>query len=247
MKTMSTAVKTRSDTKRSGEMRFERVDVKLDYEDLECDTGASGRTYVTPSGKKYPSITTVLSIRSKGFIQEWRARVGEEEANRIARHACTRGTALHNLAEQYIDGAEVDESVLMPHVKFGFNVLKPVLDQSLGRIYLQEKPLYSDHLGVAGRVDLVAEFDGKLSIVDFKTSKRRKDRDDIQSYFAQECAYSIMYEERTGIPITQLVTIMIVDNDPVPLVFKEHRDTWAKELITIIGEYNTAKMFGHIK
>jgi len=226
---------------------FEHAPVALGYIDLSTETVSKGRTYVTPEGNKYPSITTVLSLRGKADIQAWRARVGEAEANRISRHACTRGTAVHTLAERYLNNdAVVLDGTEMPHVQLGFAAAQKVLDKSIGKIVLQECPLYSDYLKLAGRVDLVAEFDGFLSIVDFKTSTRIKTIDDISNYFIQESAYAIMFEERTGIPIVNLVTVMVVDGRAEPLVFKQHRDTWAAELLKVIAEYDKAKLFGHV-
>lgn len=220
--------------------------VDLEYDNLKDCTGPSGRTYVTPEGKKYPSITTVLGVRSKDAILEWRRRVGEEEANRVSRHAATRGTALHTVAENYINNdVEYFPANTMPHVRALFKSIKPIIDKYVGRVVLQEKPLYSDHLGIAGRVDLVAEFNGKLSIVDFKTSKRRKTRDEIKNYFAQATAYAIMFEERTGIPVPQLVIIMAIDDDPKPIVFVEKRNSWVEELREAIREYNKSILFGH--
>lgn len=226
---------------------FEHSPIALGYSDLTTDTTKKGRTYVTPEGNKYPSITTVLSLRGKADIQAWRARVGEEEANRISRHACTRGNAVHSLAERYLNNEEtVLSGAEMPHVLLSFKAAQKILDQSVGAIVMQECPLYSDYLKLAGRVDLVAEFDGLLSIVDFKTSTRVKTAEDIPNYFIQESAYAIMFEERTGVPITSLVTIMVVDGRAEPIVFKQHRDKWAPELIQVIEEYDRAKLFGHI-
>jgi hypothetical protein len=127
----------------------------------------------------------------------------------------------------------------MPHIMQSLNSLKPFLHR-IGTIYAQECPLYSKHLGVAGRVDCVAEFDGKLSIIDFKTSLKPKKKEWITKYFMQETAYAIMWEERTGKPITQLVTIMDVD-DSEPLLFIEHRDNWAKQLLQTIDDYKNQK------
>jgi len=220
--------------------------VDLGYDNMKDSTGSSGRTYITPEGKKYPSITTVLGVRSKEAILEWRRRVGEEEANRVSRFAAGRGTALHTVAENYVNNdVEYFPTNTMPHVRALFKSIKPIIDKYVGRVVLQEKPLYSDHLGIAGRVDLVAEFNGKLSIVDFKTSKRRKTREEIKNYFAQATAYAIMFEERTGIPVPQLVIIMAIDDDPKPLVFVEKRNSWVEELREAIREYNKSILFGH--
>jgi genome maintenance exonuclease 1 len=218
---------------------FDHCPASLGYDSLGDASTADRRIYVTPDGKKYPSITTVLGARGKDGLTEWRNAVGEDEANRVCHHAATRGTAMHNIAERYINNEEVYfEKNTMPHVKSLFNAIRPILDEHVGNVILQECPLYSDHLGVAGRVDLVAYFDGKLSIVDFKTSKRVKEREDIKNYFAQATAYAIMFEERTGIPVPQLVIIMAIDDNPNPKVFIEKRNDWVGELREAISEYN---------
>jgi genome maintenance exonuclease 1 len=218
--------------------------VDLTYGDLICETLPTGRTYVTPEGKKYPSITTVLSILSEDDIREWRARVGEAEAERITRRAADRGSSVHTVMEKFIQNEPLPK--VMPHVMETFAQFRPILEKRLGKIFLSEKPLYSDYLGVAGRVDLVAEFDGKRSIVDFKTSRRAKEHEDIHNYFMQETAYAIMFEERTGLPVNQLVTIMGIDGE-APKVFIERRDKWVPELLKTIGDYKRRKLFGHIR
>lgn len=223
---------------------FTHLPVVLDYENLLCETAETGRTYQTPKGKKYPSITTVLGVLSEDSIRAWRARVGEEEANRISSRACRRGESVHTLVERLIKNEEISVKDNMPNVWESFSSIRQHIEDHVDNIVLQEKPLYSDHLGVAGRVDLIAEYDGKLSIIDIKTSTRIKEHGDIHSYFMQESAYAIMFEERTGIPVTRLVTIMAVDNEE-PLIFKERRDNWAKPLIETIAEYRRRKLFGH--
>lgn len=221
---------------------FEHVGCDLGYKDLVATTTEKGRVYVTPSGQKYPSITTVLGHFGKQAIFEWRARVGAIEANKISAHASSRGTAMHSLCEKYIDNKpDIFGNKTMPHVKAMFNSLKPVIDNRVGKVYLQEVPLYSNYLHLAGRVDLIAEFDGVLSIVDFKSSSRRKTTEDIKDYFEQEAAYAIMFEERTKMPIVNLVTIMAVENDPNPIVFKDHRDNHAGDLIKKIKQYEKEK------
>lgn len=218
--------------------------VELKYGDLVCETLPTGRTYLTPEGKKYSSITTVLSILSAADIQAWRARVGEEEANRVGRRAANRGSSVHAIVEKFIKNEPLPK--MMPHIVESFQSIKPHLEKSLGRIFLQEKPLYSDYLQVAGRVDLVAEWNKKRSIVDIKTSSRDKTEDDIHAYFMQEAAYAIMFEERTGLPITQLVTVMTIDGAK-PKIFIQHRDKWAPKLLETIAEYRRKKLFGHVK
>ena len=225
-------------------MTFIHEDFNLGYDDLVAETTSNGRMYSDPDGNKYPSVTTVLSILSEDSIREWRARVGEEEANKISTKASRRGTAVHSIIEKYIDNEENYKEGFTPDVHESFYTIKDVLDKHVGKVYAQEAPLYSKHLHLAGRVDCVAEWDGKLSIIDFKTSRKLKKKEWIEGYFIQETAYAIMWEERTGIPITQLVTLIAVDNEE-PQVFIEHRDNWDKKLIATINEYKRRKLFGH--
>ena len=215
---------------------FEHVKVHFDYDDLLSEDTDEGRKYVTEDNKKYPSITTVLSILSRDAIAAWRKRVGDEEADRVSRMATTRGSAVHQIVEDYIDNKPDYDAGYFPHILENFQQIKDIIDKRVGKVYAQEQPLYSNHLGVAGRVDCVAEFDGKLSIIDFKTSKKRKTRSRCYNYFMQEAAYAIMWEERTKMPITQLVTIMSVDDDH-PLVFVEQRDDWTEKLHETIKQY----------
>ncbi len=218
-------------------MKFEHKSINLGYKDLICETKPTGRKYNTPLGDAYPSITTVLGAKSKDAIAAWKKRVGEEEANKISYRASQRGTAVHEIIEKYVNNDEYYTHGFMPNIISDFNQVKDILDTRIGVVYGQELPLYSDHLRVAGRVDCVAEFDGVLSIIDYKTSRKTKKKEWIETYFQQETFYAIAWEERTGTPITQLVTIISVDNAE-PQVFIEHRDNWAGELIKSIGEYN---------
>lgn len=204
---------------------------------MQAVTTEEGRKYHTPEGIDLPSITTCLSILSRDGIAAWRKRVGEEEANRISRVASTRGTKVHEIIEKYIDNKEDYSDGYTPDIIQSFNDVRDILDNRIGTVFAQEAPLYSNHLGVAGRVDCVAEFDDALSIIDFKTSRKKKFPSMIKQYFMQESAYSIMWEERTGMPITQLVTIIAVDNHE-PQVFIEHRDNWVRPLKETIAQWN---------
>tara|TARA_E500000318_G_scaffold111945_1_gene132837 strand:+ start:237 stop:929 length:693 start_codon:yes stop_codon:yes gene_type:complete len=215
---------------------FEHVKVHFDYDDLLSEDTEAGRKYFVDDKKKYPSITTVLSILSRDGIAAWRRRVGDEEADRVSLQATTRGSAVHQIVEDYIDNKPDYDAGYFPNVLDNFYQIKSIIDKRVGRVYAQEQPLYSNHLRVAGRVDCVAEFDGQLSIIDFKTSKKRKTRSRCYNYFMQEAAYAVMWEERTGMPITQLVTIMSVDDDH-PLVFVEQRDDWTEKLHETIKQY----------
>jgi|TARA_Y100000758_G_scaffold270087_1_gene211923 hypothetical protein len=220
---------------------FKHEPVDLGYEDL-ATISKGGRQYVIEKTDVktvyYPSITNLLGNLSKEAIKAWRDRIGHEEANKISRQAAGRGTAVHQVCEDYVNNNPDYDKDLMPNILYDFNRIKDILDTRIGTVYGQELPLYSDHLKVAGRVDCVAEFDGKVSIIDYKTSRKTKKKEWIHSYFMQECFYAIAWEERTGIPITQLVTIISVDNAE-PQVFIEHRDNWDKELVQVIEKYST--------
>jgi len=192
-----------------------------------------GRVYETPNGKKYPSVTSVTGLHGKAEIFAWRKRVGEEEANRISKRATTRGTRVHSLCEDYLNNKEV---LIDMFDQYTFKALKPALDR-INTVHALETQLYSDHLRVAGTVDCIAEFDGKVSVIDFKTSSRPKSRDDIHSYFQQCAAYAVMFEERTGIAVSRLVIIMSVDGENEASIFVEKRDDWIGEFIEAREDY----------
>ena len=225
-------------------MIFKHEPIDLGYDKLNRITTDSGRVYTDPDNNPYPSVTTVLSILSEEGIAAWRARVGEEEANRISSKASKRGTAVHNLLEKYVANELImDPCDVMPNIAQSFYAVRPVIEQSLTKVYAQEAPLYSKHLGLAGTVDCVGVWNGKNSVIDWKTSMKLKPKKWISNYFMQCAAYAIMWEERTGMPITQIVVCIAVDNEQ-PQVFIEHRDNWDKELIKTINEYKRRKLFG---
>lgn len=206
-----------------------------EYEDFaQSTTNEDGsRVYVNASGVAYPSATTVLSVLSRDSIAAWRKRVGEEEANKVSQKATTRGTKIHTLTETYLKNEDLDEKIAQTKASLldveMFNKFKSILDP-IDNIHCQELALYSDHLRMAGRVDCIAEYEGKRAVIDFKTSNKAKSKSHIKSYFMQAAAYAIMYEERTGIPVPWLVILIAVEDD-TPQVFVEKRDDWVKELI----------------
>lgn len=219
---------------------FKHEPIDLGYDDLVSCTKDTGRTYTTPPNEHgrntYPSITTILGVQSKEAITAWKKRVGEDVARQIGYRASTRGTAVHEMAEKYVNNDPMWNAG-MPNILADFSAIKPILDKRLTTVYGQELALYSDHLKLAGRVDCVGVFDGKISIIDYKTSSKTKKFEWVKNYFIQETFYAIAWEERTGIPITQLVTIIAVDNAD-PQVFIEHRDNWDKELERCIKEFH---------
>jgi genome maintenance exonuclease 1 len=175
------------------------------------------RHYVTPNGT-YPSVTTVLSkMLDKSGLDAWRKRVGEEQADNISRLAAARGTNVHNMCESYVRGEDVDLS--MPFNVTMFNQIKKVLDEHVDDIVGCELTLVSDELKIAGSCDLIALYDGKLSIIDYKTSSKNKMKQWIESYFLQTVLYSYMLWEMTGMMAKQCVIIIAVDEEPVPQVF----------------------------
>ena len=194
------------------------------------------RHYQTELGN-YPSVTTITGQLSKDGILEWRKRVGEEEANRISARASTRGTAIHQLCEDYITHGKAEPNMFHSEM---FNSMVPFLDK-IDNIHALESPLYSHHLQVAGTVDCIADYEGKLSVIDFKTSSRVKLKEDIHGYFMQTAAYAVAFEELTKIPVNRLVIIMAVDND-YPIVFEERRDNWIKGFIQLREDYRNEQL-----
>lgn len=194
------------------------------------------RFYQTPDGELFPSVTTVMSIMNKDAILAWRKRVGAEEANRISSKAARRGTKMHTVCENYLGNKELGN--VMPDTLALFKQIKPMIDEYVNNVYAIEAPLYSEHLKVGGRVDCVAEFDGKPAIIDFKTSSRVKTEDKIQNYFMQCAAYAVMFEERTGISIPRIAIIMAVEGDD-PLLFVKKRDDYIEEFISLRLQYES--------
>ena len=204
---------------------------------IESQTFSDGkRYYVTPEGKKLPSVTTVVGAQKKQAIMEWRRRVGEEVANKISKQATTRGTNMHSLCEYYLNNEPKPPGVVMPDAKEMFISIKPYLNK-INNIHYQEVGLWSSQLGLAGRVDCIGEYEGKLSVIDFKTSKKAKDRESILDYFWQCTAYALMYEELIGQPIDELVIIMAVQ-DSTPLIFKEKTQDHIEGLVKAIDYYH---------
>ena len=182
------------------------------------------RFYSTPDGKKYPSITTVVGFNTRQSIIAWRRRVGEEEANRISRESANRGTKIHTICENYLNNkpnyAEGHEE---EHVSM-FNQFQDAIDR-INNIKCQETGMYSDKLGVAGTVDCIAEFDGKLSIIDFKTKRKEMRKEWTDSHFMQCAGYGQMWEQHTNIPIEQLV-VLVTTATGVCQVFVEDKETY---------------------
>ena len=200
---------------------FDHVKLNTELPDISTQNIEGKRFYVTPEGNKYPSITTVLSGRSKEGILKWRQSVGNDVANQIMRSAAKRGTAVHQLVEDYINNKELSKQDVLPLALF--TILKPELDD-INNIVIQEGGLYSDKWGVAGRVDCIAEYDGKLSVIDFKTSTKEKKEAWVENYFIQGSAYCEMYEERFNQEINQVVILIVTEDGAVQTFIKDKKD-----------------------
>jgi len=187
----------------------------LDFPVLKTKTVDKKRFYVTPEGNEYPSITTVLSPRNKAGIMKWRKRVGEKVANHICNKAATRGTKVHKMCEDYLNGLDMEhhKKDFLPYCLF--NELKDKTFDNINEVIAQEITLYSDKYKVAGRTDLIANYRNELSIVDFKTSTNERKDSYNENYYIQTAAYAEMFEELTGIPINQIVILVVTENGTV--------------------------------
>lgn len=204
--------------------------------ELKSKTFPDGKRYYTlEDGTKLPSVTTVVGAQKKQAIMEWRQRVGEEEANRISKRATSRGTNVHTICENYLNNKRDYMSGIMPDAVEYFLSIKPHLNM-IDNIHYQETAMWSKQLGMAGKVDCIAEYQGVLSVIDFKTASRPKSRDSILDYFWQTTAYSLMYEELIGRPIDNLVIIMAVADSP-PIIFKEKVEDHIEGLVKAIEYY----------
>ena len=206
---------------------------------LKAKTSDVGRFYTNlETNESYPSITTVLGAQSKQGILEWKKRVGEDVANHISNQAATRGTAVHNMVEDHLNNQNVDDiekykKQFLPRMMF--NVLKPELSK-INNIRLQEAAMYSSDYTVAGRVDCIGEYDGVLSVIDFKTSTKEKSEDWIENYFIQGSAYSQMYKEHFGEEVPQIV-ILITTEQGTTQVFKKKPEDYLGKLKQYVEEF----------
>ena len=213
---------------------FNHVKLNTELPDISTQNIEGKRFYVTPEGNKYPSITTVLSGRSKEGILKWRQSVGNDVANQIMRSAAKRGTAVHQLVEDYLNNEELSKQDVLPVALF--SILKPELD-NINNVIIQEGGLYSDRLGVAGRVDCIAEYKGKISVIDFKTSTKEKKEEWVENYFIQGSAYCEMYEERFSQTIDQVVILIVTEDGAVQTFIKDKKD-YLPLLKMAIKEFN---------
>jgi hypothetical protein len=220
---------------------FKHVPVKL--QPITATNNDGVRLYETPEGNKYPSITTVLSVRNKQGLMEWRKRVGEEVANHISRTAAARGTKVHHMCEDYLNNIYLDwpdkwkehKKNFLPYCIF--SQLREKVLCNIDNIYAQEAGLYSDKYKVAGRVDCIAEYNGVPSIIDFKTSTKERKDEWNESYYIQGSAYAEMFGERTGIEISQVVILVVTEDGTVQEFVKEKYD-YLDALVETVAEWS---------
>jgi len=218
---------------------FNHVIMEMSLEDISAKTIGGKRVYEI-GDEKYPSISTICSFRNRKSIAEWRARVGDAEANKISKRATTAGTTVHSMIEDYLNNELDLEKYADKHLaKILFVQAKGMLSR-INNIHFQEAPLYSHEFAIAGRVDCIAEFDGKLSIIDFKTSSKEKKEEWIEGYLVQETGYAKMYEERSGIKVEQIVTLITCQTGDTQ-VFVKNPDDYVPLLKDYIREYKNAQ------
>ena len=218
---------------------FNYVGPAKPLQEVESRTLDSGRFYKIDD-QWMPSITTVVGNQSKHGILAWQKRVGFAEAEKVRRASAWRGTQFHNLVEKYLKNEleETKESKGLP--TYLFRSARETLDR-IGNIHAIEAPLYSRTLGVAGRVDCIAEFDNELAIIDFKTTKNLKKVQHLEKFFVQEAAYAYMYYELTGIEVDKLVTLSVAEDGSMQVEQRYDKDTYIDTLIEWIRQYHNEK------
>lgn len=187
------------------------------------------RTYKTSTGQKYPSVTSILSWYTAPDIQKWRAKVGKEEANKITQRAAKRGTSIHSLCEKYLCNERMVVDIFDQEM---FNSLIPFLDR-IDNIHCLETGLFSHKFKVAGTVDCIAEFDGKLRVIDFKSSAKFKEPRYAENYFMQTSIYAYMWWTITQIPISKALIIIGVDDSKTPQTFEISVSHWLQKFISV--------------
>lgn len=210
--------------------QFNKSTIQVQLPELKVVEKEGKREYVTPEGNKYPSVTTVMGWKKRAFFAEWRKNNPE-----ASQYALKRGNDFHLLIEKYLNNETIQTHEDLKTQKL-FSQIKEELN-NIDNILVQEVALWSDSLKLAGRVDCIAEYNGKLAIIDFKTSKKVKDEFEIEDYFLQATCYAMMMEERSGIQIPNIVILMSCDDGNV-VVFEEKPKKFVKKLLASIQLYN---------
>jgi genome maintenance exonuclease 1 len=210
-----------------------------EFPELEQQTMKGMRWYKVPSGDYYPSITSVLSKRpdkQKG-LKEWREKVGDAQANIISGKAARRGNVFHSCVEDFIqekDLAPLKEKNFLAFCMF--QEVKPLLEEKIKKVVLMEQTMYSPRFQLAGRCDFIGVWDGKLAVVDWKTTTRPKKEEWIDDYFVQATAYASMYTEFTGELIEDVVIVMVAEDGQVE-VFEKKVSDYMPKLDSMMAEF----------
>jgi genome maintenance exonuclease 1 len=206
------------------------------FTELQTETINGARHYVLPDGlTKLKSVTTIISENTdKTALFEWRKRVGEVEANKISTQAARRGTSIHSIAERYVLNKDDYLKGEMPANAVSFNAIKPIIDANVDNVLGVELPLYSKSLRCAGRTDLVAQFNGITSIIDFKTARKTKKEEWIEGYFLQSTVYSMLFEWTYNIKVPQIVILISVDHEE-PQVFIKDRSLYVEKVLSMFA------------
>ena len=209
----------------------------IDHQIPQCEqiNTPNGRLYKTPDGNNYPSVTTVLGSIKQPYLLEWVEKVGSETAKQISDKAAKRGTKLHENCEKYLLGLSPAKDPFNLDVWEMYQNIIPELNK-FEVIHALETRLWSDKLKSAGTVDCIAEINGKLTIVDFKTSSRPKQREDIPNYFMQCAAYSVAWYERTNM-LADSCRVIITTQDDGVWVYDEPIKSWVSEYIKVRNNY----------
>jgi len=213
--------------------------VEVNYPTLTREMIDGVRYYDTPDGQKLVSITSIISHYNREIFRKWRARVGNDEANKITKKSTSRGTDMHTLVENYMLNKELP--TVQPLSEFLFKQAKPDLDK-IDNIHAIEQALFSKELGVAGTVDCIAEYEGELAIIDFKTSKKPKPEKWIEHYFVQCAAYACMLYEMTGIMVKKFVIIMSCEHGEVEVYEQYDKRKYINLLAEYISEFVEFKL-----
>ena len=216
--------------------------VELDLPKLSRETIDGVRYYSIPDVEeliKLVSITSITSHFNRQIFINWRKKVGDVEADRITKAATTRGTNMHTLTEYYLKNDDLPE--VPPISEFLFKIAKGELNK-INNIYALEGALYSKQLGIAGTVDCIAEYNGELAIIDFKTSKKPKPREWVEHYFVQAMAYGCMLYEMREIPVKKLVIIMACENGECVVYEEYNKAKYIKLLNKYINKFVRDKL-----
>ena len=217
------------------------MNVNYITDNIQTTTLPSGRTYHTPDGD-FSSITTILGKTSPNllWLEKWKARVGEEEAQRVSKLATDRGTLVHEYLEKYWNGLDIKKDLAKEtqNVRALAESLISATSQNVTSVNAQEVPIWSNSLKFAGRIDMVGYWQGIPAIIDFKTSKKVKQVKEIKDYFLQCCGYAYAHNELYATNIKKIGVIIAVDNKTEAQIFESVAPVFLPDLKFRISQYN---------